>query len=178
MRGTSSWFQRLVLPGFAFKAVVIGGGYATGRELATFFLPSGPVGGLLAMLVTTIIWGVVCCLTFLLSFETRSLNYYAFSRRLLGPCWPAFEIVYFLSLIAILAVFAAASGAIGEALFSLPQIVGTLALVLGIALIAAWVTTRSNECSNMLHFSSTRLTASSPYSLSRGMAIKNYCASG
>ena len=30
----SSRFQRFLLPGFAFKAVVIGGGYATGRELA------------------------------------------------------------------------------------------------------------------------------------------------
>ena len=30
---TSTWFQRFLLPGFAFKAVVIGGGYATGREV-------------------------------------------------------------------------------------------------------------------------------------------------
>ena len=41
-----SFFQRFLLPGLAFKAVVIGGGYATGRELAEFFLPSGPWGGL------------------------------------------------------------------------------------------------------------------------------------
>jgi hypothetical protein len=40
----STAFQRLLLPGFAFKAVVIGGGYATGRELTTFFVPSGPRG--------------------------------------------------------------------------------------------------------------------------------------
>ena len=26
----ASWFQRRLLPGLAFKAVVIGGGYATG----------------------------------------------------------------------------------------------------------------------------------------------------
>ena len=32
----SSLFQRYLLPGFAFKAVVIGGGYATGRELAEY----------------------------------------------------------------------------------------------------------------------------------------------
>jgi uncharacterized membrane protein YkvI len=41
----NSIFKRWCLPGFAFKAVVIGGGYATGRELAEFFLPSGPWGG-------------------------------------------------------------------------------------------------------------------------------------
>ena len=41
MTARAGWFRRLVLPGFAFKAVVIGGGYATGRELAEFFLPQG-----------------------------------------------------------------------------------------------------------------------------------------
>ena len=45
-RGRPAWFQRFLLPGLAFKAVVIGGGYATGRELAEFFLPSGPWGGI------------------------------------------------------------------------------------------------------------------------------------
>lgn len=30
----ASWFQRFLLPGFAFKAVVIGGGYA--RETRSF----------------------------------------------------------------------------------------------------------------------------------------------
>jgi hypothetical protein len=60
MNPPSSVFQRLILPGFALKAVVIGGGYATGRELATFFLPSGPWGGLYGMLLSMLIWSVVC----------------------------------------------------------------------------------------------------------------------
>ena len=47
----SSAFQRFILPGLAFKAVVIGGGYATGREIAEFFLPAGPWGGVAAMAV-------------------------------------------------------------------------------------------------------------------------------
>ena len=51
----SSWFQRFLLPGFAFKAVVIGGGYATGRELAEFFLANGPRAGLAAMLLAMVV---------------------------------------------------------------------------------------------------------------------------
>ena len=47
-------FQRFLLPGFAFKAVVIGGGYATGREIAEFFLPAGLWGGLAAMALSTV----------------------------------------------------------------------------------------------------------------------------
>ena len=71
----SSWFQRYLLPGFAFKAVVIGGGYATGRELAEFFLPSGPRGGLLAIFLAMLIWSVVCAVTFSLAYATKSWNY-------------------------------------------------------------------------------------------------------
>ena len=38
-------------------AVIIGGGYATGRELAEYFVPSGPWGGLAAMLLCIWICG-------------------------------------------------------------------------------------------------------------------------
>src|SRR5580704_1388220 len=88
----STWFQRCILPGFAFKAVVIGGGYATGRELATFFLPSGPRGGLLGMLLAMVIWSVVCAVTFVFAFQTGSWNYRSFFKRLLGPAWVLFEL--------------------------------------------------------------------------------------
>ena len=65
-----SCFQRFLLPGLAFKAVVIGGGYATGRELAEFFLPSGPRGGLAAMLVAMLLFSLVCIATFLFARAT------------------------------------------------------------------------------------------------------------
>lgn len=138
MATRSTWFQRIVLPGFAFKAVVIGGGYATGRELATFFLPSGPMGGLWGMVLAMVIWSVVCTATFLFALQTRSTDYRAFFRTLLGPAWPIFEIAYFGALIVILAVFAAAAGAIGQTLFGWPAIAGSLALVAGIAVFAAF----------------------------------------
>lgn len=129
----SNWFQRFVLPGFAFKAVVIGGGYATGRELAEFFLPSGPWGGVLGMLLAAVIWSVVAAVTFVYARRTHSLDYRHFFRNLLGPFWFVFEISFVLMLVIMLAVFGAAAGALGHALMGLPDIVGTLALVAGIA---------------------------------------------
>ena len=92
---TSSRFSRWILPGFAFKAVVIGGGYATGRELAEFFLPSGPWGGVLGMLLAMVIWSVVCTLTFLYARQTSSMDYRTFFGNLLGPGWVVFEAAYF-----------------------------------------------------------------------------------
>jgi uncharacterized membrane protein YkvI len=134
----SEWFRRLVLPGFAFKAVVIGGGYATGRELASFFLPSGPRGGLYGMGLACLLWSTVCAVTFLFAWKTGSRNYRSFFRHLLGPLWPAFEFVYALALIVTLAVFAAAAGALGTALFSWAPLVGALLLMVSIAGLATF----------------------------------------
>jgi uncharacterized membrane protein YkvI len=128
-----SRFQRLLLPGFAFKAVVIGGGYATGRELAEFFLPSGPRGGIAAMLLAMAIWSLVCALTFLFARRMRTYDYSGFFHALLGRGRVVFEAAYVLFVVLILAVFGAAAGAIFAAVFGLPEIAGTLALMAGIA---------------------------------------------
>jgi uncharacterized membrane protein YkvI len=136
--GASSWFQRYLLPGLAFKAVVIGGGYATGRELAEFFLPSGPQGGLLAILLAMFIWSAVCAVTFCFARSTASWNYRAFFTNLLGPFWVLFEIAYLFFIILILAVFGAAAGAIGEALLGWPTLVGTCCLIASICFVAAF----------------------------------------
>ena len=129
-----SVFQRFLLPGLAFKAVVIGGGYATGRELAEFFIPSGPWGGIASMLLAMVLFSLVCIATFLFARATATRDYQSFFRELLGPGWIAFEAVYLLFIVLILAVYGAAAGAIGTAVFGLPTLAGTIALAAGILL--------------------------------------------
>jgi uncharacterized membrane protein YkvI len=133
-----TWFQRFLLPGFAFKAVVIGGGYATGRELAEFFLPGGPWGGLAGMVLAMLIWSLVCAVTFAFARAVGGYDYRTFFKALLGPFWIVFEIAYFLFVILILSVFGAAAGAIGAATLGLPPIAGTLILAAAIALFATF----------------------------------------
>ena len=134
----STRFQRFLLPGLAFKAVVIGGGYATGRELAEFFLPSGPLGGLAAMVLAMLIWSGVCVATFLFARASGARDYLSFVRALLGPGWVLFEAAYVLFVVLILAVFGAAAGAIGASTFGLPTLAGTLALMISISLVVAY----------------------------------------
>ena len=133
-----SRFQRFLLPGLAFKAVVIGGGYATGRELAEFFLPSGPAGGLAAILFAMLLFSLVCIATFLFARWAAAYDYRTFFKSLLGPGWILFEAVYLLFVVLILAVYGAAAGAIGEALFGAPAVAGTLALMAGILLVVTF----------------------------------------
>lgn len=125
-------FRRFVLPGFAFKAVVIGGGYATGREIAEFFLPAGPWGGLAAMGLATIIWSGVAAATFWYAWRVGARDYRHFFANLLGRFGIAFELLYAMFLVLILAVFGAAAGAIGAATLGVPAVMGTVALMVGI----------------------------------------------
>lgn len=138
--GRSSWFQRFLLPGFALKAVIIGGGYATGRELAEYFVPAGPWGGLVAMLLATLVWSVVAALTFALARSLGAYDYRSFFKGLLGPAWIAFEAAYLIFVILILAVFGAAAGAIGAATFGWPEALGSVLLAVSIVAVIAWGT--------------------------------------
>ncbi|QNA86474.1 hypothetical protein G4G27_22685 [Sphingomonas sp. So64.6b] len=147
-----SWFQRFLLPGFAFKAVIIGGGYATGRELAEFFLPSGPWGGLAGMILAMLIWSVVAAATFLFARMTGARDYRSFFEALLGRGWAVFEIAYILFIVLILAVFGAAAGAIAQAALGLPPIIGTLALMAGIATFAGYGNTAVEQLFKYVSF--------------------------
>ena len=131
-------FARWVLPGLGVKAVVIGGGYATGRELAEFFLSQGPWGGLYAILFATLLFSIFCALTFVLARRFATYDYRSFFKRLLGPAWPLFELAYLLFVVLILAVYGAAAGAIGNAVFNAPVWAGTVLLAACIAAIVAF----------------------------------------
>ncbi|MBS0379659.1 MAG: hypothetical protein JSS29_14320 [Proteobacteria bacterium] len=138
MRTAPTRFDRFLLPGFAFKAFVIGGGYATGRELAEFFLPSGPTGGVLGMLLGMGCWSLICCVTFLFARMTRSFDYGTFFRQLLGPGAVVFDVVYAAMVLIVLSVYGAAAGEIGHAVLGWPTVAGTLLLVCGVAAVAAF----------------------------------------
>lgn len=132
------WFKRFLLPGLGVKAVVIGGGYATGRELAEFFLSRGPWGGLYAILFATLLFSIFCSLTFVAARRFQTFDYKSFFKRLLGPAWHAFELAYVLFVVLILAVYGAAAGAIGNAVIGAPLWVGTVALAAGVAGVVAF----------------------------------------
>ena len=131
----NDFFKRYLLPGFVFEAAVIGGGYATGRELVEFFLPAGAWGGLLGMTVSMLLWSVVLMISFELARRARLYDYRSFFKLLLGPAWFLYEIAYFLLMIIILAVMGAAAGEIANSLFGLPKLLGSLGMIAATAFV-------------------------------------------
>ena len=138
----SPFFQKYLLPGFVFQSVVIAGGYGTGRELVEFFLSYGPLRGLLAMaIVSTAVFSVVCAATFAYAHTFQSYDYRTLFKHLLGRGWFLYEIIYFVQLLLVLAVIAAAAGAILQEIFSFPYAVG----VIGIMVAVGFLTFRGTD---------------------------------
>lgn len=131
-------FQRFLLPGFVFKGVVIGGGYATGRELVEFFFDSGPVGALYGILLAMLIWSVVCAASFAFAHAVRAYDYQAFFGELLGPFWILFELSYLALIVLIIAVIAAAAGTTGAMLLGLPAWTGAGLLMVAIVAVCTF----------------------------------------
>lgn len=136
MTGLSSRFIRVVLiPAAVFQAVVFGGAYGTGREIVEFISVQGPRGGLFALLVVALGWGVIIALSFELARLKRSYDYRGFLRVLIGPAWVAFEILFIVSLLIALAVNGSAAGSILKDQFGIPALVGVGMLFAAVVLL-------------------------------------------
>ncbi|MBY4675413.1 hypothetical protein [Marinobacterium arenosum] len=133
-------FQRILLPGFILQSVLIGGGYATGRELVEFFLSSGPLGGLLGILVATGVFSLISMLTFELARMTRSYSYRSFFNQLLGRGWFLYELAYFALGILVLAVIGSAAGQVVADHLQISSTSGTVVLMVAICVLVAWGT--------------------------------------
>lgn len=121
--------RRYLLPGFVFQSVVIAGGYGTGRELIEFFLSRGPLGGLLAIALSTVLFSLVCTVSFEFARVFRAFEYRSFFQRLLGPGWVVFEGLYIALMMIVLAVIAAAAGSILKETFGLNYLVGVVGIM-------------------------------------------------
>ncbi len=124
-----NFFRIYLLPGLIFQSVIIGGGYATGRELVEFFFASGPIGGVLGLLVAGVVFAVVIATGFEFARIMRAYDYRSFCHSLLGRGWFIFEIAYIIQLLLILSVIGSASGKLTEAVFGIPPLIGTFGLM-------------------------------------------------
>jgi uncharacterized membrane protein YkvI len=124
-----------LLPGLVFQSVVIGGGYATGRELVAFFLALGPLPGLLGLFVAATVFAVVMATAYEFARQTGAHDYRTFCRRLLGPAWILYEIAYIALVVLILAVVGSAAGELTSSALELPSSAGTVGMMLLVGLL-------------------------------------------
>ena len=130
----SPW-QRIGLPSFAFMSVVIGGGYATGREIVEFFMRAGPAWGFAGLAVTACTWSAIAALSFDLAREAGAYDSQRFFRRLLGRAWWLFDLCYIAILVLVLCVLGAAAGEIVARLLGWPVFAGAVVLLIAVTVV-------------------------------------------
>jgi uncharacterized membrane protein YkvI len=84
------------------------------------------------MLLTTVIWSLMLAITFEFSRKFQAYDYRTFFKKLLGPFWFLFEIIYLIFLLIVVAVVGSAAGTILEANFGIPYILGVICMLLGV----------------------------------------------
>jgi uncharacterized membrane protein YkvI len=125
----SRFFRVYVIPGAVFQSVLVGGGYGTGREIVEFFTRFGALGGLLGIVVTWVCWAIVLGITYEFARRFGTYNYRDFFRALLGRAWIAFEILFVVMFLLVLAVVASAAGEIFRESFGIPYLLGLLIML-------------------------------------------------
>lgn len=123
-------WQRIMLPGFIFQSMVIGGGYGTGAEMAEYFGVNGVMGGLLTCLVVIVVWGIICAVTYEFARLFRVFDYHSLTNALLGKASVLYEIVYIAACLMVLGVVVATSGNIFESIFGMNRWIGSFILAI------------------------------------------------
>ena len=121
-------FHTLVLPAIIAQSMIIGGGYATGREVVEY---AGRFGnrGWLAVAIITVCFAVVMALSFELARLAGAYDYKTWSRNLVGPLWWLIDLLFVSMMMLVIGVMTAAIGEVLQQTVGLPKLL-SLALAL------------------------------------------------
>ena len=113
-------FRAYLLPGIVFQSVLIGGAYATGREIVEYGAQYG-VAGVWCIVALGLGFSVMAVLTFEFARRHRTYDYRSFMQSLVGPLWPLFDVIYAVMVLVTVAVVIAASVRVAESVLGLPE---------------------------------------------------------
>ena len=119
---------RIVLPAAILQSLLIGGGYATGREIVAYGAKYGSLGWL-AVVAIFVGFTVMSVLTFEVARLVRAYEYRGFVRQLIGPAWPLFDVLYGAMAVLVIAIMASAASEIMHDTLAVPPLASTALVV-------------------------------------------------
>ena len=126
-------YGKYLLPGVLIQSVLIGGGYATGREVYEYGAKFGAYGWVSGITIA-IGFALLAVLTFELCRIYKTYDFKSFIEKVIGPLWPVFDALYVILMVFIIAIMAAATGSIVQSVLHLPMLFGEglVILIVGI----------------------------------------------
>jgi uncharacterized membrane protein YkvI len=105
------------------QSVLIGGGYATGREIVEYGAKFGAYGWICGIIIF-LGFSIIATFSMEACRQWQVYDYKSLLKKLIGPAWIAYEIVYLLLAILVIAVMASAAGEILHETLQLDSWVG------------------------------------------------------
>lgn len=119
MRMLAGLFRVYLLPAIVFQSVLIGGAYATGREIVQYGAQYG-ADGWWCIAAIGLGFSLMAVLTFEFARRHKAYDYWQFMRALTGPLWPLFDVIYAVMVLVTVAVVIAASVEVSQSVLGLP----------------------------------------------------------
>ncbi len=129
-------YQLYVLPGIIFQSVLIGGAYATGREIVEYGAKFG-AAGLWSVAAIGLGFALMSAICYEFARVTGAFDYRTLVRELIGPAWPLFDALYVAMVVIVIAVVSAATGSVGERVLGMPYWLGVGFVVVLVGVINA-----------------------------------------
>lgn len=126
-------FGRYLVPGIVLQSVLVGGGYATGREIVAFGAKFGALGWLGGVGIF-IGFTLMSILTFEMARISKAYDYKSLVRQFAGKFSILYDVIYILLCILVIAVMSSATGEIVKQTLGLPYWVGVggVAILVGL----------------------------------------------
>ena len=131
-RLVSGRFGSIILPAIILQSVLIGGGYASGREVVAYGAKFGSAG-LLAILAIFIGFTVMALAVFEISRQFKTYDYKQYMQNIIWKGWPAFDLLFVVMATVVIAVMASAAGNIMEQTVGIPYFAGIVGIIIIVA---------------------------------------------
>ncbi len=125
---------KYLLPGIILQSVLIGGGYATGREIVEYGGKFGALGWWSGV-ATFIGFAIVSALSFELIRMYKLYDFKSFIRSIAGPLYRVFDVVYTIFMIIVIAIMSSATGSIVEEMTGLNYWVGVIGITIVVGIL-------------------------------------------
>lgn len=121
-------FGSIVLPAIILQSLLIGGGYASGREVVAYGAKFGSAG-LLAVLAIFLGFTVMSVVVFDLARTFGTYNYKSYMQAIIWKGWPLFDVLFVVMATVVIAVMASAAGSIMRDTLGIPYLAGIVAII-------------------------------------------------
>lgn len=121
-------FGSIVLPAIILQSVLIGGGYASGREVVAYGAKFG-ARGLLAIVAIFVGFTVMAVTVFELSRTFETYDYKSYMQQIIWKGWPLFDLLFVVMATVVIAVMASAAGSIMRDTVGIPYLVGIVSII-------------------------------------------------